>query len=218
MTTASLPAAGSNTPQPTAWLLRIELRGLRPVIYREVLVAPDMPLHQLHSLIQAAMGWENAHLYGFAIPGTGRTASYWDVPPRNRYEPDAARMNDPFMDEPARSDAKTKLSQVMTAPRDKLLYLYDFGDDWEHVITLKKITTTDAPLPTLVKAQIGCPPEDCGGPPGFAQWAMAWHDANDPEHETARAIFEETGREPGQLDFGALQKAVQRLQKPGKNR
>ena len=117
-----------------------------------------------------------------------------------------------------RRNTQFDLGTVLADGTTEFIYTYDFGDDWEHVITLKKITTTDAPLPTLVKAQIGCPPEDCGGPPGFAQWAMAWHDANDPEHETARAIFEETGREPGQLDFGALQKAVQRLQKPGKNR
>ena len=56
-------------PMTTAYLLRIELRELKPAIYREVLIDPGITLRKLHAVIQAAMGWENAHLHAFAQPG-----------------------------------------------------------------------------------------------------------------------------------------------------
>jgi hypothetical protein len=69
----------------------------------------------------------------------------------------------------------------------------------------------ELPLPHLQKAQNGCPPEDCGGPPGAEHWSAAWYDAANEDHETAREMFGE--REPGSLDFEALKKAVVKLQK-----
>jgi hypothetical protein len=51
-----------------AYLLRIELSDFKPEIYREVLVDSNITLRKLHAVIQAAMGWENSHLYAFAQP------------------------------------------------------------------------------------------------------------------------------------------------------
>ena len=53
---------------PIAYQLRIELRDFKPAIYRDVLVDPATPLPKLHKLIQAAMGWEDVHMHGFAKP------------------------------------------------------------------------------------------------------------------------------------------------------
>ena len=50
--------------------------------------------------------------------------------------------------------------------------MYDFGDGWEHLITVKSFVESDQPLPHLIKAQNGCPPEDCGGTSGVAHWVM----------------------------------------------
>jgi hypothetical protein len=98
----------------------------------------------------------------------------------------------------------------MRAPKDKLLYLYDFGDDWEHLINLSAVVETDVALPRLLKAQQACPPEDCGGPPGAEYWASVWYDKSHPEHGIALQMFGE--HEPGWLNFEALQKAVKKLQ------
>ena len=108
-------------------------------------------------------------------------------------------------------DSKAKLSQVLVAQKQRLIYLYDFGDEWLHTVTLMDFCHTDLPLPHLQKAQNGCPPEDCGGPPGAAHWSAAWYDASHEDHETAREMFGE--HEPGSLDFEALKKAVVKLQK-----
>jgi hypothetical protein len=190
---------------PTAYLLRIELRDLKPAIYREVLVDPGITLRKLHAVIQAAMGWENTHMHAFAQPGGSQR--FWRVPRNRMYEP----RNPDDWSEPANDDVRYKVDALLRAPKDKLLYMYDFGDNWEHVTILKSIGETDSPLPHLVKAQNGCPPEDCGGPPGAAQWAGAWHDPKHPEHETALQIY--GNQEPGTLDFDQLQKAVRKLQR-----
>lgn len=72
-------------PMHTACHLKIELRHLKPVISRDVLVAPDTKLSKLHDIIQAAMGWDDEHLHGFAqLVGN---ESYYRAPPERRYEP-----------------------------------------------------------------------------------------------------------------------------------
>jgi hypothetical protein len=188
----------------TAYQLRIELRDFKPAIYRVVLVDPAMSLAKLHKVIQAAMGWENAHLHGFAQPL--KNERYYRVAANRRYEP----VNADSWGEPANNEARFTLQDVMRAPKDKLLYLYDFGDDWEHLINLSAVVETDVALPRLLKAQQACPPEDCGGPPGAEYWASVWYDKSHPEHGIALQMFGE--HEPGWLNFEALQKAVKKLQ------
>lgn len=208
--TQSTPTATEVDTWPLAWLLRIELRDLKPAIYREVMVSPDMTLRRLHAVIQAAMGWESAHLYGFAVPGRGRQGRFWGVPSSARIQPPGDSDGMDWMDGEPRRDTAVKLRQVLHAPGDKLLYLYDFGDDWEHLVTLKSVVKTPSALPVLSKAQAGCPPEDCGGPPGYAHWCEAWWDNPHPDHDNARDVLGD--EEPGRLDFAALQAAVARLQ------
>ena len=202
MATKKTPTtAAADTSGPSAYVLRIELRNLKPAIWREVWVDPAITLRQLHYTIQAAMGWECAHLHGFAIPASGRAGRYWGVPPQRRFEPGEAQDDMGFGDQ-SKDDARAKVAQVLKAPRDKLLYLYDYGDDWEHLVTLKKIITTPEPLPRLAGAAETCPPEDCGGVHGFANLADALADPQHPEHAEISEYYE--GLEPGPLDQAAF--------------
>lgn len=192
-----------------AYLLRIELKDFKPAIYRDVLVEPDITLRALHKVIQAAMGWDDAHLYAFAQP-LRATESFWKIPNLRKWQkPDPDSWG-----EPVGNDAKVKLSQLLTAPKQRLLYLYDFGDEWLHTVTLTALSTASVPLPHLLKAQNGCPPEDCGGPPGAEYWSAAWFNTAHEDHETACNMYGE--QEPGSLDFAALQQAVAKLKKPAK--
>ena len=186
-----------------AYQLRIELRGFKPAIYRDVLVDPAMTLSKFHKLIQVAMGWEDVHLHGFALQQ--KNESYYRVPAIRRFE----KPNPDGWGESAQNEARYKLQDLLLNPKDKLLYLYDFGDDWEHIITLKAVVETDVPLPHLLKAQNACPPEDCGGPPGAEYWSSVWYDKAHPEHDIAEQMYGK--HEPGWLDFEMLQKAVNRL-------
>ena len=194
------------TTSHNAMLLHIELKDFKPVIDREVLVDPDITLRGLHAVIQAAMGWEDEHLYAFAQP-LRSTESFWKIPNLRKWQ----RPSPDAWGEQMGNDAKVRLSRLLTAPKQRLLYVYDFGDEWLHTITLMAFSDAHVQLPHLLKAQNGSPPEDCGGPPGAERWAAAWYDADHEDHETARDMF--GGQEPGSLDFAALQKAVARLKK-----
>ena len=190
--------------QKHAYQMMVMLEGSEPKIWRQISVPGNMTLADLDRIIQAAMGWEDEHMHAFAVPQ--KNERYYSVPASRRFEkPDAVNWG-----EPAHNEARFKLQDVMAAPKDKLLYLYDFGDDWEHVITLKAVVDTELALPSLLKAQQGCPPEDCGGPPGAQYWASVWYDKSHPERNIALQMFGEY--EPGWLDFDALQKAVTKLQ------
>lgn len=189
---------------PIAYQLRIELRDFKPAIYRDVLMDPAITLPKLHKLIQAAMGWEDVHMHGFAKPL--KNERFWRVPSIRRFE----KRTPQSLGEAANNETRFRVMDLLQEPKDKLLYLYDFGDDWEHVITLTAVVETDMTLPHLLKAQQGCPPEDCGGPPGAQYWANAWYDKHHEDHDVALDMFGE--QEPGWLDFESLQKAVTKLQ------
>ena len=46
-------------------ILRIELEDIEPLIWRRVAVRTSMNLKAVHSVIQAAMGWLDSHLWEF---------------------------------------------------------------------------------------------------------------------------------------------------------
>lgn len=104
-------------------------------VWRDVVVPENLTLGNLHLVIQQAMGWENRHLYRFDVNG-------------KHYGPDD-------LDE----DAIT-LNQVFKT--NPISYVYDFGDWWEHTVTL--VGNVPKMSETLVVAGQGkCPAEDSGG-------------------------------------------------------
>lgn len=223
MPTPKQPTPTGAEPGRQAFVLRVELRDLTPAIWREVWVAPGITLRALHRVIQAAMGWHDAHRHGFAVPGPGRAPRYWDVPLPRRSEPRPAR-DDLGPAEPAGDDARTRLDQVMAAPGDTLLYLYDFGDEWEHLVTLKRIVTTAEALPLLEAGVLAGPPDDCGGPGGYMHLAEVLRNPRDPEHAELREWVDDTmGPDwvPGELSDAEFQRraaAVARSRPPAESK
>ena len=69
--------------------------------------------------------------------------------------------------------------------RTRIDYIYDFGDDWLHRITLSRTRAGDPALsyPRYTAGERNAPPEDCGGIPGFYVALEARADPNDPDHD-----------------------------------
>jgi hypothetical protein len=59
------------------------------------------------------------------------------------------------------------------------------GDSSEHSIVLEKGLPADpaANYPTCIGGQLACPPEDCGGIPGYCSLLEAIQDRNHERHD-----------------------------------
>jgi hypothetical protein len=71
--------------------------------------------------------------------------------------------------------------------RTKILYQYDFGDSWNHVIVVEKILTdAETSVPMCIDGPRACPPEDSGGAWGYAEKVQALANPDDDETEELR--------------------------------
>jgi len=97
------------------------------------------------------MGSQNVHLYKFRI-GNLRFG-----------EPD-----EEFPDELLKARV-VKLANIVDGLPKNIFYEYDFGDSWVHVVKFKKILPLEKgmKIPSCVDGKRACPPEDCGGTPGY---------------------------------------------------
>jgi hypothetical protein len=136
--------------------LRIELEGIEPLIWRRVAVRTTMTLTALHRVIQAAMGWLDCHLWEFEANDRKYSMLIPDDPEWNRRITDATT---------------TKLSTLLTTGMREMSYLYDMGDSWQHRIIVEKLTATNpGKYPQFLGGERRCPPEDCGGFPGYYEF------------------------------------------------
>lgn len=191
---ASVPALGfgdQDQPAPPSrrrprraevvrYLVRVELTGTEPLLWRRVELASDLFLDEVHDAIQVAVGWTDSHLHEFASGPEYRS-------------PEAEHYLCPFEREdagPGVPEEDVRLDEVLADPGDKLLYLYDFGDGWEHVIELEAAAPRDDAAARVVclDAQRDAPPEDCGGVGGY-EVVSAAADPHHPDHRRAVAEF-----------------------------
>jgi hypothetical protein len=162
-------------------------------------VSPELArLDRLHLAIQAAMGWSNSHLYEIRAGEVG-----WSDP-----DPDWGR------DGPL--DArKARLGDVLEDVGTRTLrYLYDFGDGWEHTIKIERImeAVPGTAYPRLVEAAGCCPPEDVGGPWGYAELLEAIADPNHQRHAELKDWIGD-GFNPGFVDIDRLANKLAALAK-----
>lgn len=147
--------------------LRITLLNLDPAPWREVEVPLDMSFKGLHDTIQAAFLWLDQHLWEFEVKG-------------RRY---GVPLDDGFGDEPVYRAASTRLTKLRDEKVGAFVYVYDMGDSWEHRIEVLDLTDSGDRLPRLIAGQWRAPPEDVGGPPGFAVFLEALADPDHPDHD-----------------------------------
>jgi hypothetical protein len=152
---------------------KIQLQHIsKPPVWRKVAVPAQFNFLKFHEVIQAAFGWENYHLFEFSAGGFGGDFRI--------------SMPDPMgWDEEGelKEAKKIKLSDVFKEEGEKYTYTYDFGDSWEHLITLEKIADEKTIKADCLAGKGACPPEDCGGPWGYAELKETLADPKHPEHE-----------------------------------
>ena len=136
----------------SVYQLKVTLLGSEPPIWRRVLVARNVTLKRLHSIFQAAMGWQSSHLHMF--------------------ETEAGRYGEPNPEwDDVQDHAAYRLYHVAWEPGHKFTYIYDMGDGWQHEVEVEAISLDNRyhGIPVCLDGARACPPEDCGGIGGYAE-------------------------------------------------
>ncbi|MEO8129280.1 MAG: plasmid pRiA4b ORF-3 family protein, partial [Bryobacteraceae bacterium] len=140
--------------------LRIELAEITPLIWREVWVEGHLHLLQLHHIIQAAMGWTDAHLHDFTIGGVRYAVPHEEDPE----------------DLPQVDERTIRLDRILE-PGLTFEYQYDFGDSWIHIVRVEQSKKMEHPYGAAF-VQAGAragPPEDAGGSSGYQAFLDRGH-------------------------------------------
>jgi hypothetical protein len=170
---AARPARQEHTLQ-----FRIELLGIEPAIWRRIEVPARYTFWDLHVAIQDAMGWRDSHLHAFRLPDRVGAEEVWIGIP----DPE------PFEGDPDILPGWALPVTLVFRPGDSIEYEYDFGDGWMHEVRSESagLAEPGAKYPRCTGGERACPPEDSGGPPGYADLLDALRDTAHPEHSAMR--------------------------------
>jgi hypothetical protein len=196
MATRKTGAARRTAPQHIYQLL-VHLADIEPAIWRRLWVPDTLTLAKLDRVIQAAMGWTNTHLHAFEILG-------------RRY---GVRNDEWGLDGDLLEDKQFRLADVLGSEVQQFEYVYDFGDDWRHLVTIEKVLQPQDDVntwPMCVAGASACPPEDVGGTPGYMDFL---HAMRDPAHEEHGAMWLWWGGpfDANGFDLNAANLALRRL-------
>lgn len=157
---------------------KITLLGTKPPVWRRIVVPESYTFYDLHVAIQNAMGWTDSHLHCFEKRNS-----------RIRYGDYLVKIDCPYaVEEIPEGDrglysTETPLKEFFKKINDKIFYMYDFGDNWEHEVILEKILAKDQKekYPICLAGKLTCPPEDCGSIPGYYNCIKTFEDKKDEE-------------------------------------
>jgi hypothetical protein len=150
-------------PQPII-LLKVALVG-RKSIWRKIALPANKTLDDLHEFIYDAFDRDDEHLYSFYFPPPGAKFNYRKIRDYLEYTHPYALDGD-FCESEAEDAARAKLSSLGLKPKQKFYYLFDFGDEWWHEISVEEIDAARVKgqkYPGIVEKKGKSPPQypDC---------------------------------------------------------
>jgi hypothetical protein len=159
-------------------------------------VPAAITLAKLHEVFQVVLGWNDSHLHEFRVG-----AMCYGIP-----DPDFPE------DRAVISEESAVLHEVLKPSISRFSYLYDFGDGWEHDVLIEAsaaITVDERPVLCLAGAN-ACPPDDVGGPPGYAEFLKA---IANPKHKEHRDYLRWCGGafDPKGFDLQSVNRSLARL-------
>lgn len=174
---------------------RVSLSGLEPQIWRRIQVPGNYSFWDLHVAIQDSMGWLDYHLHDFLIedPASGESVRF-GIP-------------DEFDELDIAPDWEYRIADYFTSENPRAIYLYDYGDCWEHEVLLERILPrdSDSGYPKCLAGERACPPEDCGGIYGYQRLLEVLGNPLDEEHEEMAewlgAPFDSEAFDPDKVRF-----------------
>ncbi|NPV91062.1 MAG: hypothetical protein HPY50_09860 [Firmicutes bacterium] len=156
----------------SVYQLKVMIRGIKPPIWRQILVPRGITFNKLHKIIQTAFGWQGYHLFEF---------DFGDVKvciPEPGYDPEL------YLGIKELNAKRTKIDSLLTE-RKKCIYTYDFGDEWKHEVVLEGLIPVQEGIryPVCTDGARQGPPEDVGGAPGYREFLKIIRNPKHPEHD-----------------------------------
>jgi hypothetical protein len=153
------------TARAEGYYIRIELLDVSPPVWRTMNVPSGIRLDEFSVLLMIAMGWEGSHLHQF------------------RAGKQVIGHSDQSDHEAHLNEQELFIEDLFQEDISPIIFDYDFGDGWEHEITLLGELSAEDDLLVVIDGERACPPEDCGGPSGYDDLVQILANPNDPEYE-----------------------------------
>jgi hypothetical protein len=202
--------------------LKVTLQGIRPPIWRRLEVPVDLSMARMSDVILAAFGWSNSHLHEFEVgkrmQAGRRRIGMPDLDDEDVLPPtddelaalfpwlaaESARL---YFSPPLEDEGRLRLAELL-ASEQRLHYIYDFGDNWRHAVSIEAIfpAEIETAYPRVTAGRRSAPPEDCGGVSGYKHLLAVLADPGDEEYAELRQwcpCFQ-----PEEFDLAAADEAV----------
>jgi hypothetical protein len=186
--------ASKKTVSPTTvYTLKITLRGVKPLIWRRMVVGDTTTLWKLHKLLQALLGWGDEHLHQFNVGG-----ELYGEATVEGYR----RVKD---------EKRVTLGELLPEAPAKFAYVHDFSVNWEFDIQVEEITPLQEGqvLPQCLKGKRAAPPEHVGGAWGYMALLEAKANPRHPERTHFAELI--ATYDPDALDLEAVNARLKKV-------
>ncbi|MCG7344144.1 plasmid pRiA4b ORF-3 family protein [Sporosarcina sp. ACRSL] len=179
-----------------AYIVKLTFEEIDPPIWRRVIMPAGATFNRLHEMIQKVTNFQSKwidepyHYFNVEVDGLFIT-------------------NNPLMHEEyqkgfngltLKQPSHLKIDKYLES-NGQLLYRYDSGDDWRIIVDLEEIVEDYYfGFPTVLAGEGTAPPEDVGGPPGYAHFLTVYHDPAHPDYSSIRAWAEAQEYKPFNMD------------------
>lgn len=183
-----------------AYQIKVTVKGAKPPVWRRMIIPAGITFSQFSAMINEAMQWSGYHLYSFEFTKLGlcfeELEDDWNVGFMETLEAREYRI-DSYMD----------IQKSFT-------YIYDFGDDWKHTVTVEKVIDDyQEDGARVIKFKGNGFPEDCGGIWGYYELLERLEDPNDPEYEMLSEWYENMN--PEEYDMDVVNQILRDLEMEG---
>ncbi|KIL43103.1 plasmid pRiA4b ORF-3 family protein [Jeotgalibacillus campisalis] len=195
--------AGQTIFHSEAFILHVALDINTHPVWRRIAIPKGLTFPELHKTLQIAFNWQEAHLHEFLLF------------PSKPFDPDRAKemenrkpiLNLVSHEEafgydsgiPMKLDKGEKIADYLPA---EIRYIYDFGDDWQHRITIEKMVDDYTyNHPVCLEGEGNTPPENIGGEGGYEMFLDVMADPAHPDHNHLKSWSESQGYKNFNLDL-----------------
>lgn len=164
-----------------AYQLKIQIKNSHPPIWRRVVVPSGITFEGLAEILNITMGWIGYHLHSFEFFHSGISVEM-KSDELNFFED----MNSESLDE------QETVIDTFLERENIFTYIYDFGDFWEHKVTVEKVIEDyEYSYAQVLKYKGETPYEDCGGIYGYYEMQDILSNPKHPQYKQTKEWVEE---------------------------